>query len=69
MLIEPTADARRMAELVFEPVGRAGAAALRRYDSDQLRLVLDFLATALRVHQEQTDLIAERTRNEGSASS
>ncbi|WP_181698284.1 MarR family winged helix-turn-helix transcriptional regulator [Nocardia sp. GTS18] len=69
VLIEPTADAQRMAELLFEPVGRAGAAALRRYDSDQLRLILDFLATTLRVHQEQTDLVAERTRNDGSASS
>ncbi|NNH75150.1 MarR family transcriptional regulator [Nocardia uniformis] len=67
VLIEPTADTRRMAELIFEPVGRAGAAALGRYDSDQLRLILDFLETALRVHQEQTDLVAERTRNEGSA--
>ncbi|MEV0431742.1 MarR family transcriptional regulator [Nocardia sp. NPDC050413] len=69
VLIEPTADAQRMAELIFEPVGRAGTAALGHYDSDQLRLILDFLATALRVHQEQTDLVAERTRNEGSASS
>ncbi|PKV81914.1 MarR family winged helix-turn-helix transcriptional regulator [Nocardia fluminea] len=68
VLIEPTTDARRVAEVIFEPVGRAGAAALGRYDSDQLGLILDFLGTALRVHREQADLVAERTRNEGSAS-
>lgn len=61
VLVEPTAAAGRMAGIVFEPVGRAGAEALGRYNTDQLSLILDFLGTALRVHQEQTDLVAERT--------
>lgn len=66
VLIEPTPDAQHVAELLFDPVGRAGAAALERYDSAQLRIILDFLGTALRVQQEQTDLVADHDRK-GSA--
>ncbi len=58
VLVTATAAAEEMAERIFEPVGRAGARALDRYDADQLALILDFLRTALAVHRGQADRIA-----------
>ncbi len=61
VLVTATAAARDMAERIFEPVGRAGARALGRYDAEQLSLILDFLHTALDVHRAQTDRIASQS--------
>ncbi len=58
VLVTATTAAREVAERIFEPVGRAGAQALDRYDAAQLSLILDFLHTALAVHRGQTDRIA-----------
>ncbi|MFI9414906.1 MarR family winged helix-turn-helix transcriptional regulator [Nocardia gamkensis] len=61
VLVTATAAAHDVAERIFEPVGRAGARALGRYDPDQLSLILDFLHTALDVHRAQTDRIASQS--------
>ncbi len=55
VLVEATEAAQATAAEIFGPVGRAGAKALARYNSDQLELILDFLRTALEVHRAQTD--------------
>ncbi|MBF6298059.1 MarR family transcriptional regulator [Nocardia amamiensis] len=57
VLVTATDAASEVAQRIFEPVGRAGAQALGRYDTGQLALILDFLHTALAVHHEQTDRV------------
>ncbi|WP_039794418.1 MarR family winged helix-turn-helix transcriptional regulator [Nocardia araoensis] len=58
ILVEGTTRAVEVAREIFEPVGAAGAEALTRFDTDELRVALDFLRTALRVHQEQTERVS-----------
>jgi len=53
VLITATEAARAVEAELFAPVGRAGAEALRRYDRDELAVILDFLRTSLRVQEEQ----------------
>ncbi|WP_040783863.1 MarR family winged helix-turn-helix transcriptional regulator [Nocardia pneumoniae] len=60
VLVTATDAAGEVAQRIFEPVGRAGAQALGRYDTDQLALILDFLHTALAVHREQTDRVVAK---------
>ncbi|MEV6323256.1 MarR family transcriptional regulator [Nocardia sp. NPDC051787] len=60
VLVTATDAADEVAQRIFEPVGRAGAQALGRYDTDQLALILDFLGTALAVHREQTDRVVSK---------
>ncbi|MFX0579681.1 MarR family winged helix-turn-helix transcriptional regulator [Nocardia nepalensis] len=54
VLVEATAAAHATSDEIFGPVAQAGAKALARYDSNQLSLILDFLHTALEIHQAQT---------------
>lgn len=58
IMVEATERAVEVAREIFEPVGAAGAEALTRFDTDELRIALDFLRTALRVHQEQTERVS-----------
>ncbi|WP_330250607.1 MarR family transcriptional regulator [Nocardia sp. NBC_00565] len=55
VLVAATEAAQATADEIFGPVGRAGAKALARYNSEQLAVILDFLRTALEVHRAQTD--------------
>ncbi|GAA4070319.1 MarR family transcriptional regulator [Actinomadura miaoliensis] len=55
VLVTATDAARQVEQEVFAPVGQAGAQALKRYDQDQRAVILDFLHTALQLHQEQTE--------------
>ncbi|MGW4328728.1 MarR family winged helix-turn-helix transcriptional regulator [Nocardia sp. NPDC004573] len=58
ILIEGTMRARKVAREIFEPVGVAGAEALLRFDTGELRTALDFLRTALAVHQAETERVS-----------
>jgi len=58
VLVTPTDAARVIEQEIYLPVGAAGAQALRRYSSDQLATVLDFLQTARQVQQDQTARIS-----------
>ncbi|WP_433711943.1 MarR family winged helix-turn-helix transcriptional regulator [Nocardia sp. CA-084685] len=55
VLIEATETAQSTAAEIFTPVGQAGAKALARYNPTQLHTILDFLRTALEVHQAHTN--------------
>jgi DNA-binding MarR family transcriptional regulator len=56
VLIEATETAQSTAAEIFTPVSQAGAKALARYNPTQLHTILDFLRTALEVHQAHTNM-------------
>ncbi|NKY84698.1 MarR family winged helix-turn-helix transcriptional regulator [Nocardia veterana] len=61
-LIEATAKAARVAEEIFEPVGRAGTKALGRFDIGELGTALEFLRVAKEVQQQQITRVAQLGR-------
>ncbi|MFI9595483.1 MarR family winged helix-turn-helix transcriptional regulator [Nonomuraea sp. NPDC052265] len=54
VLVTATEAARTAENEVYGPVGEAGMLALRRYDEQQIAVIIDFLETARQVQEEQT---------------
>ncbi|MEU9114034.1 MarR family transcriptional regulator [Streptomyces sp. NPDC048483] len=62
VLVTATDAAREAEREVHLPVGEAGRRALRRYDAQQLALIVDFLDTAREVQEEQTERLKSLPR-------
>jgi len=55
VLVAATDAARTVEREIYLPIGVAGAAALSRFDEDQLALIRDFLITARQVQDDQVE--------------